>query len=331
MDNNKKDKEHGKIFISWNDSGRTRDLSDALRVPAFVKQIGGQAWYRHTASSFWTVWLLAIKRPRTILFQNSFLLALVLGMYRSIRGKSVVLIADCHTKSLKRALPGRLGYIFWRLKFWSLTRCQALIIATPELLPEANKFGRQVLVFPDIVPDWAPESQAPVERNKFLVVGSFAEDEPIEEMISAFENLPECSFAMTGTPSPKVNNRDLPPNVTLLGFVADNEFKHRLATAGGVIALTKDTDCFLRSVCEALATSRPIVTSDTPALRQYLDDAAVFVNPNCESIAAGVARANNMLDELQSRSEKRRREIKQTQEQRLEELRWLLATNQTTR
>ena len=316
------------LVLSWNDSGRTRDLCAALDAQPAVREIGGPAWFRHAASLFWTIGVLVRQRPNAVLFQNSFLLALLLAVYKTLHPGRVVLVADCHTKSLRRQMNGALGGVFKALKSWSLGQCQALVIATPTLGTEAARYAPPVLVIPDLLPTLpvgtSPDAQPAPERSgqrpDVLVVGSFAVDEPLEEIIAAAGLAPDLDFAFTGKPTAVIAARPMPGNVRLLGFLPDDAFAARLGSAAVILALTRDQDCFMRSACEALSAHRPLVTSDTPALRHFLADAAVFVKPEPGHIVDGLRAALSQSAALVDRCVSQAQVVRAAEHERLSEL-----------
>jgi glycosyltransferase involved in cell wall biosynthesis len=59
------------------------------------------------------------------------------------------------------------------------------------------------------------------------------------------------------------------PNVTFTGFLADPDYVALLGRADVVIVLTSDDDLLNCGAYEALALDKPLILSDTKAIREY--------------------------------------------------------------
>src|SRR5688572_29478182 len=92
------------IWLSWHTSSRSRMLAEALGLPFVAWQVEAPALLRHPLSAGWTLLQLTSRRPRTVFIQHSFLLTLLLGVYRKVVPWPVDLVADCHTKALRRRI-----------------------------------------------------------------------------------------------------------------------------------------------------------------------------------------------------------------------------------
>jgi len=286
------------VWLSWHRSGRSIDLADALGVPLTAWQLEAIAPIRHTLSALWTLSVLMRSRPRVILLQHSLLLTTIVGAYKKLRYKAVIIVADCHTKALRRRMPGLARPVFEGIRSWAFRQVDMVIVANDGLLEEARSLGPTVVVQPDILPTAPGEliDSRPSPSDQVVIVGSFAEDEPVEELLHAAHLLPNVEFVMTGRVPASVASRTVPENVSLIGFLAVSEYWKLLRCARAIVVLTQHEDCLLRGAYEALAVCQPLVTSDTRALREYFGGSAIFVPPRSEAIAAGV------LDALANRS-----------------------------
>ena len=289
-------------------------------------QLEAPWWIRHPVSAAWTsVWLVAL-RPRRIVLQHSFLLGLVVAAYKRLAPWPVLVIDDCHTKALRRRPSGMLRPFYDVMRAWSMGSFDCLVIATATLEEEARTLGVPIVVIPDPLPHLAARAERGSLRGRdvVVVIGSYAEDEPVAQIMEAAERLPEVHFKFTGRPPAPIEAGPLPGNVELLGFLPPESFVDELAAADALVALTTHDGTFLRAACEAVAIGRPLVTSGTEALRAYLSDAAVYVDADAGSIAEGVARALVDRRGLEERVTARRRELRERENVALTTLRGLL-------
>jgi glycosyltransferase involved in cell wall biosynthesis len=97
------------------------------------------------------------------------------------------------------------------------------------------------------------------------------------------------------------------PRVRLSGFVSHEDYLRMLAKARVVVDLTTREDCLVCGAYEAMALGRPLVVSDTRALRELLQDAAVYAENRASPIAAAVTAAAADT-ELKQRCDRRRDE-----------------------
>lgn len=216
--------------------------------------------------------------------------------YRTLSTKPVKIVADCHNAQLRKP------WSHFPFALWSLKRCDAILVHNDTMLKQAETNGwpmDKVLVIEDVpaVGKEQPPSGLALMHIKapkpwIVFPGSFAADEPIEEVLAAARIAPELTFIITGRPDKaKQNGHDieaLPSNVVLPGFLPVELFDDILREADVVIGLTREEGIQL-SVCnEALGFGRPLVTSDTKILRELFGEAAVLVRTSKPAdIAAG--------------------------------------------
>lgn len=221
-------------------------------------------------------------------------------VYRALASKPVKVVADCHNAQLRKP------WSHFPLALWSLKQADAILVHNEAMLNQAKMIGwpiGKVLVLEDVPAmgkDMPPSGLAlkHILAPKPWVVfpGSFAADEPIEEVLTAARMAPEITFIITGRPDKAKQNghniEDLPGNVVLPGFLPVALFDDILREANVVIGLTREEGIQL-SVCnEALGFGRPLVTSDTQILRELFGAAAVLVDTKSPaSIAEGCREA----------------------------------------
>jgi glycosyltransferase involved in cell wall biosynthesis len=91
--------------------------------------------------------------------------------------------------------------------------------------------------------------------------------------------------------------------VRLLGYLGLQEYADAVASASVVLTLTTEPSSVMRSAYEAVYARVPLVTTDTPVLRETFPY-AVHCGPTAADIAAAVRRALDGLDDLRAVSER---------------------------
>ncbi len=291
------------LWISWHRSRRTRTLARALNTRLCEIQIEGGIVGRHGLSAMWTLSILRKWRPRIILLQYSFLLMIILALYKKLAPYSVVLVSDCHTKALRRELSGAAGWCFRILKRKSLSTASLLIISNKGLLPEAQFFNRRCFVLPDHIPELSTGTRELRGREYCVFVMSYARDEPFEVLFHAAEIVSaKTTVYITGqTPNVYRMRFHRHSGVYFTDFLSDGDYDQLLAGASCIVALTCDQDCLQSAGYEALAVCVPFVTSDTAALRQYFGNAAIFVEHEPSAVAVGIEHALTLRGEYKNR------------------------------
>ena len=83
---------------------------------------------------------------------------------------------------------------------------------------------------------------------------------------------------------------DLPSNVELSGFLSTEGYVSLVSSADAVVVLTTREDTLLSGAWEALALGRPLIVSDTNALKQTFGDGVTYVAPDARAISDAVQR-----------------------------------------
>jgi len=96
---------------------------------------------------------------------------------------------------------------------------------------------------------------------------------------------PSWQLVLTGRPRRDVST---PANVILAGFLDDEAYVQRLASADAVVVLTDREDTLLSGAWEAIALGRPLVLSGTTALRTTFGDGVAYVTGDPVDIARGI-------------------------------------------
>jgi glycosyltransferase involved in cell wall biosynthesis len=305
------------VFISWSvRHGRSRDLAAALGADAVY--IGVRRRRRRWLSPLRYVWcaaqtiaLLARRRPKAVFVMAPPLpLAALAIVYGRVARASICI--DAHTGAVRAMRSGR-----ERALFVAVARLADVVIVTnSELAEPLRRRGvRAVLLHdaPILVSDAFRDDEPPSDAFTVVAPLSWAADEPVEQVIDAAARCPSVHVVATGRPPQAVAGRaDLPPNLELAGYLDDDAFARLMAGAGVVLALTTREATMQRAGYEAMAIGRPVIASDTPVLREFFGDAALYARSTdelVEAIGETRARREDLAVAMRARREHATREF----------------------
>ena len=133
--------------------------------------------------------------------------------------------------------------------------------------------------------DWVNDDQGFV-----FVIATYGPDEAIPEVVEAAGALPHVRFRISGDTAraPRAVLERCPANVELTGFTPLETFWQQVRSASAILTLTQQENTILRGGWEAMFTGRPLITSDTAALRGYFVRGTRFVDNTVDGIKAGI-------------------------------------------
>lgn len=250
---------------------------------------------RYVFVFFKTISVLLSKRPKVVFVQNPslFLTAMVCGLRGIFKYR---LIVDRHSNfKLKFVNSKRLK---WKL-FYSVSdftiRCADLTIVTNQFLAELveAKNGNS-FVLPDKLPqlDLAKKIVLDGQKN-IVVVCTFSEDEPIEELIDAALLLPkEWVVHFTGNEKKAISakrKKELEKrNIKFTGFIPEKAYQSLLCSADLLVVLTTEEYLLTCGAYEAISLGKALVVSKTKTIKSYFRKGVIYTNPDPESIVLAI-------------------------------------------
>ena len=277
------------VFISWvKHHGRSAALADALGLECvfFNENSGKGGLLGRYLRQF-------VATTRTLKQQQGSVVAImlpplpvVLAIFTA-RAKPTHIIADLHT--------GFFTDPKWswaaRLQLCLLRRSTA-IVTNSELAEICRNRNVRTVVLHDVLA--APDGDenlpdAIVPTPTVVCPLSYANDEPVDELIEAARLTPEINYILTGAPPVKVVDV-APSNVTFVGYLDHDDYWRTIRTSWGVVALTTRDHTMQRAGYEALICEKAVLTSKFRVLTDFFEDAAVYSDADAPSIAAGVRR-----------------------------------------
>jgi glycosyltransferase involved in cell wall biosynthesis len=283
-------------FITWNDSRRSASLARVLGIPRRLIRLPERSWRRHAVGILRTAIHLALTRPSIVWFQVSYGLGCVLLLYRFLSQRRVVLVADAHSKALRRSLwpPGR--WLFHSLKRAIFRSVSCIVVANRRDRAFClSEFSCRAVVLPDPLPVLSerPDQNASSSR-KVVCICSFAKDEPLDLVMELGSRLGgPSSFACTGDYR-KLGHAllsRLEAAVELTGHLPDARYWETLISASAIVVLSTEPACVPCGAYEALAIGRRPVVLEGPAVQAVLADLAICTSPDPAALELSVRTA----------------------------------------
>lgn len=261
-----------------------------------------------------------------MIIQYSFLLLVIIACYKLFRFKRIKIVADCHTKALRRRASKYLDIVFWPLKQWSFKYADTIIISNKALIDEATRLSSKVIVLPDPIPDFSHIQDDNIGSEYCVFISSFASDEPISEVAEAADLLkPNLPLYWTGRmPNAFRNAMKFSDNIKFTSYLKDDDYQRLIKNAQCLLILTNEENCLMSGAYEGLAAGVPMVLSDTEALRGFFGSSALYCSHETENIADTVKRAVAEKATLMRESLKIKNEREQDFNLHLEDLKQML-------
>lgn len=297
------------LVIAWMPvSQRSHTLAERLGYELVLVGRGGfrRPWlapFAYPWSAVRTVGAIVRRRPRAaIVIAPPFLAGLVAWPFlAALRAPFAI---DIHSGAL---LDRRWRWSIPALR-WVARRAAASVVTLESLRTAIDPDPVRTLVIPDPLPNLPSRSEAHHHRALgetpiVVAICGWGLDEPIEALIAAARGR-DWRLIVTGRPR---RSLDLPPNVTLAGFLEPDAFAATILGADAVVVLTTRDETLLSGAWEAIATGRPLVLSRTDALVATFGEGLAYVDADPEAIATGIeatladAAATDRVHELRER------------------------------
>lgn len=289
------------VWITWESQVRNRSVSRRLGAQLFELQEERHRLLRYLFLTLRTLPILFAKKYKVIFSQNpSIVLSLLNVLAAKISGK--VAIVDAHNSGI---FPAEEKYgLLTAVNDFVLRNADHVIVTNDALAKVISEKKGQPFVLPDPIPEfdgWSGDESPKGETFTFLLVCSWAEDEPYMEVIEAAKSLPKYSLYITGRYQKKLSSdfaTQLPENIVLTGYVTDKSYEQLLRRVDIVIDLTTRENCMVCGAYEAAATSTPAILSDHRVNRAYFKPGYIFTKNDRESIKVAMKDAAASIERL---------------------------------
>jgi glycosyltransferase involved in cell wall biosynthesis len=291
------------VWITWENQVRNRSMSKRLGVDLFVVLSRRRRLFRYAICSVRTLAIIAKRKPSVVFVQNPsiVLTCLALAFRRILRYRVAI---DAHLAGVVSPTGNR---TMQKALDFCNRRADLVIVTNAAHQKHVESLGGRSMVCEDPLPDIAGflHGNSEEEKGVFLIC-SFDVDEPFIEVLKASQLLEREGFRLSV--SGNFRKAGIEPSswplVTFTGFIPEHEFYSRLAKSQVVVDLTTQENCLVCGAYEAMAMKKPLVTSNTAALREFFNAGSIFVEHDAPSIAAGIQAAYTRRFELNHDIEK---------------------------
>lgn len=286
------------IWITWEKQIRNKSMSTCLDIPLYEILISGSRLKRYVLCIKRTFQILLKEKPNIVITQNpSLILVVFITLLKKILRYQFII--DAHYFGV--IAPKRNKIIQMILNICN--RLAMLVIVTND------NHARYILLIggrPFICQDPLPNLDQYItmnsisEEKKIFFICSFDIDEPYHEAFEAARQLNEegFKFYVSGNYKKYLINQEDYPYIKLLGYIPDDEFYFHLFTSSLVLDLTTNQDCLVCGAYESISAEKPLVTSNTVALKSYFSKGVIFTDHSSNNIASAIRKAYQERDIL---------------------------------
>ncbi len=304
--NEKADKNRNMIWITWEIQRRNIELAKSLGgIRLYQLDIDACRMKRYLLLGTKTLWIIFSKRPTIVFVQNpSIILTVLVLMLKSFFRYKVVV--DLHTKYIR--LNRLIAKIVDNLEIYALKKADLTIVTNVGVLKNIENVNARGCILPDKVPDLLTKPPEKLKGEKNIVfICTFSSDEPVDEVIKAASLIDSNNFIyITGSiKNVKTSVMDIaPPNIVFTDFLADEDYVQLLCSADVMLVLTTEENCLVCGAYEAVSIAKPLITSDTKALREYFDKGTLYVDNTSSDIAEkinqGLKNNEQLIEEMRT-------------------------------
>jgi glycosyltransferase involved in cell wall biosynthesis len=317
-------------FLSWaRHVPRSKGIASALHAKDYyIEYMKGTSLLflplRYLVQAVKTCIILFREKPRLVIAMNPPIL-LPLIVYLFTRFRSARYVIDSHTG----AFIGKWS-LFLQVHKYLARRALVTIVTNDHLKQSVDSWGARAIVLEDKLPDFPVQRWSrTLDRPSVCFISSFAQDEPLENVLLAAACVPDCLFYVTGR-LPKRQTRllrDKPANVVFTGFLAQEKYIELLNKVDAVMVLVTNDYTMLCGAYEAVAVQKPLITSDWPVLKQYFHSGTLYVDNSPKAIELAVSEVLEKQAHLAGEMKELKKELNHRWGSRLENLRLVLATS----
>lgn len=280
------------LWITWEKQRRNHSMS--LQTQARLYELSYPSKHRllrYINLGLATLKIIAREKPSVVFYQNpSIALAALVTAYKKITAQQFSLVGDFHN-------AGVFPPVGQRLARWIAKNSDLVIVTNSSLQSVVEGWGAKSISIPDPIPDLPLHHQQAGESEcktySVLFICSWAEDEPIAEVISAARKILEANpdtpigVRITGRPQLQrfVPDGKIPSNVELTGYLSDEDFEHELNRADAILDLTTRDNCMVCGAYEGVAVEKPMILSGNEATKNYFNKGVLFTDNTDDDLA----------------------------------------------
>ena len=312
------------IWITWEKQRRNRGISDALNWRLYeIVYDNKPKLYRYLLSIVKTIGIIFHDKPQIVIAQNpsKVLAFIVICLKRVFRYTAVV---DAHNSGIYPR-GGRFKTLMMISK-WLQQHADLTIVTNKELSLVVQANGGKPFILPDRIPSIPLVETVPLSgKLNILYICTFSEDEPYRQVLEAAELIPQdITIYFTGNNKGKIAEGSVPSNVELLGFVSESTFWSMIMSADIIMDITLREGCLVCGAYEGVAAGKPLILSDTEALRDYFNMGSIYVGPAPNEIANGILQAQHRMEHMKNEIQQLKKNLEQKWQEQLRQLQCLI-------
>lgn len=275
-------------------------MSETVKAKYLELNLDINRFIRYPILLIATLFAFIKEKPDIIFTQNP---SLVLSIFAVIWGKlfNLPVVVDSHNAGL---FPFE-GTRKWanELADFVIRHATLTLVTNAALTDYVETKGGKAFAVPDPIPVIEAGSKKMKLKGVYniLFICTWAYDEPYMEVIKAAELIDKkiyIYFTGNSRSKEKKYDRGLPGNVILTGFLDELDYISILKSCDIIMDLTTLNDCLVCGAYEAVAAEKPLITSDTEALRNYFYKGALYTDSTCENISKTILEAISNMDNL---------------------------------
>lgn len=313
-----------RIWITWERQRRNESMARWLSADLCELEHAGGRVARYLALCSRTIRLLRAAGAEIVFFQNpSLVLSVLIVVLKKLGVVRAKIVGDFHNAGV---YPAHGGF----LCRWIARSSDLTIVSNPNLVGVVNGWGAKAIAVPDPLPAFHADTDRGerIADNafKFLFICSWADDEPVAEVVRAAaiieKDYPFFKIIITGKPKLQkhLSGISVPDSIVLTGFLSEAGFEGQLNTADVILDLTTRPDCMVCGAYEAIAAEKPAILSDNPPTREYFNRGVEFTDNSAADIAHCMIKSYQNIAAMKADIKTVKRDIQEREAQCLEGL-----------
>lgn len=315
------------IFISWTSHARHSELlgkalgAKMFYVKNFIKS-RGIFWkvfflFDYLSKSIRSFKIIRVENPAIVFVQNPPSFApIVLAFIKKF--KKIKIAVDSHNGAFEKP------WVSIPLHKWALRNSDIVIVHNKNLYSNLinNHYFKNInfKILNSRLSDFTSFKNESLTEKYFLVVTTFAGDEPVDEMMEGIrefnkQNSSSINFKVTGNYKKQLKiyeEYSNDPGIEFLGYVSEEEYNSQFVNAFGIISLSTRDDVQQFALMEAVGAEVPFISSKNSTNLSLFNNQMILTENTATGLTNAIVEFIGQRENLKSKI----LEIKKAQESR---------------
>jgi glycosyltransferase involved in cell wall biosynthesis len=319
-----------KVWITWDDHRRSRELADAFNCDYVVLESGVNWLVRYFYLGLKTTLFIIKRRPTIVISQNpSVVLSAMLCFIKPFFGFTLLVDRHSNFKINTRESKNLKWKIFHWFSDYSLRKGDLTIVTNQTASEYVEGLGARSIILPDKIPNFLPDKDYRNNGNFcFFFVCTFSDDEPVEAVLDGFSNFckdKDLTLYVSGNyhKFDSYKKYEKEKGIIFLGYVDDQEYVNYMHSSDAIVVLTTMPMTLNCGSYEAVSAAKPQIVSDSKEISSYFYKGAISVSSSRfseEGLADAFKKMIDNYQSLQSDQVELRKEIDVLWQRRFEQL-----------